>query len=107
MFDFTRFFSILFAHQNLVFLLDFNKLHCEDNCLSFSFPKTLVRAALSAFLITLLFSKGKGNRVDVHQISFIIIHTSEFCVLLGFNILRCEDISVSFSFPKTLVSAAL
>ena len=60
-------------------LLDFNKLRCEDNSMSFSFPKTL----------------------------FITIRTSVLGVLLDFNKLRCEDNSMSFSFPKALVRVAL
>ena len=77
-------------------------LRCKDNFLGFSFPKTQVRAALSAYYIPLLSSKRNGNRVDHHEILFIIIRTYEFDVLIVFNILQCEDNNMSFSFPNTL-----
>ena len=56
---------------------------------------------------SLLSSKGNGNRVDLHEMLLIIMRTREFAVLLEFNILRCEDNSVSISFRKTLVRAAV
>ena len=98
MLPFTTYFSLLLAYQKLVFywisttygednclsyfslefgvLTDFNKLRCKDNCLSFSFPKTLVRAAIWAYKITLLSSKGNGSSVDIDEILFIIIQTA-------------------------------
>ena len=44
--------------------------------------------------------------VDLHEILCIIIRNKNLGVLLDFNKLSCEDNSVSFSFPKTLVRAA-
>ena len=52
-------------------------LRCEDTCLSFPFPKTLVRAAARADYITLFSSKGNGSRVDLHVILFLIFCASE------------------------------
>ena len=82
-------------------------LRCKDNCLGFSFPKTHVRVAHSAYQITLLSSKRYCNRVDLHEILFITIGTSEFRVLLDFNKLRCEVNCLSFSLNKTVVRGAL
>ena len=47
-----------------------------------------------------------GSRVDIVDILFNNICWGEFGVLLDFNKLRCEDNSLSFTFPKTLVRAA-
>ena len=101
--------------------MDFNKIPGEVYCrsflkftacvkinwLRFTLPITLVRDTLSANYITLLSSKGICKSVDLQEILFIIIHTLEFGVLLDFNKFRCEDNCLSFSFPKTLVRAAV
>ena len=59
------------------------------------------------FIIIRTLEIGNGNRFDLHEMLFIIIRTIEFGVLFDFNMFRCEDNGVSFSFPKTLVRAAL
>ena len=80
-------------------LMDFNMFRSEDNCVNFSFLKTMSE---------LLFELTRS--VCCHQkataIVFIIIRTLDCVVLFDFNMLRCEDNGMSFSFPKTLVRAA-
>ena len=148
-------------------LLDFNKLQCADNIVSFSFPKSLTeslfeltrtlcchkmaRAIVLSFtryftlqfahqnLVFYWISTSSGVQITAddshstkhksellfqltrslccHQRPMVIVltFTRYFsllfaqlnCVLLYLNMLLCEDNSVSFSFPKTLVRGAL
>ena len=71
---FTLFIIIRKMSLDFVVLLDFIKIRCEHNGVSFLFPKTLVRV----------------NRVDLDKMLFIINRTLEFGVLLDFIMLRCQ-----------------
>ena len=86
--DLPEIFFINIRKSGFGVLFDFYIVRCEDLSVSFSFPITLVSAAHSVDKITLLSSKGNGNRVDIHKILFITIRTTEFGVLFDFNMLR-------------------
>ena len=75
-------------------LLDFNMFQCEDNSVSLLLPKTLVRAALSAYYITLLSSKGNGNRVDLPEILFIKFAQLN---LVFYSISTCSGVKITAS----------
>ena len=64
---------------------------CDDDNVRSYFHKTLVSTSVQAEYITVLSSKRNSNHFHIQEKNFMISRTSQFGVLLAFNLVGAKN----------------